>query len=329
MCRAGGRAAIAVLALVAARFTTAGPLVAQETPSQPTEAELLRAIESMRPVLEEARAAAAAARERRELEEAARPLSAAQLVRVGPLAILAPPEQAELAASLFEEVWRESFDGVSGSPSLAVHVFVFRWTWTSAEPLRVDAGASGHTALRRVELTRAWARTRGAAKVRVREALWAVLRNDLAEQSPLRGWVGSHPFPSGERVSRLVTLEPATENRECLAGDDDACLAALGLAGGGMSVPPEAPAMVLMEAVRMGGPGAWARLLERSHAEPAEALELAAGVEVRAVAAAWRDALLEQRPEIHAGLAGQAARALLWFLVLAGLATRSTRWRIA
>ena len=335
MCRGGGTvAAIRLGALLAVSLTAASALHAQQTsaqqaPPQQSEAELLRRIEASGPVLERARAAAEAARRRREQAEAERPLSRTELVRVGPISVLAPPEQAELARALFDEVWRASFAGISGSPALAEHVFVFRWTWTSAERLRVDPAATGHAAVQRVELTRMWTRTRAAARSSVRNALWAVLQRDLPEGSPLREWVGSHRFPSAERVSRLVTLTPSASTRGCLEGDDFACLAALGLAEGEGSLPPEAPTLVLMEAVRQGGAGAWARLLERRDAPPAEALAHAAAVGAPAVAAAWRDRLLEQRPEIHAGLAGQAARALLWVLALTALAMRSTRWRIA
>ncbi|HUF74655.1 MAG TPA: hypothetical protein VMM35_00185 [Longimicrobiales bacterium] len=326
MCRASVGAAGMVLA---ALFTTAPALAAQEAPSRPTEEELVRRLESLTPVLEEAFTADTAAARRRRLEEAERPRDVTELVRVGPLDILALPEQAELAAGLFEEVWRETFEGVMGSPALAEHVFVFRWAWTRAEPLRVDPAATGHAEVRRVELTRAWARTRAAATRSIRNAIWAVLQKDFPEESPLREWTGTQRLPTAERISRLVTLTPSDVNRACLAGDDGACLAALGLSGGEMTVPPEAPVMVLMEAIRLGGPGAWERLLERVDAEPTEALVHAAGIDAPAVAAAWRATLLAQRPEIHAGLGGQAARTLLWVLALAALAMRSTRWRIA
>ena len=321
-------AILALLGAVVAPSLSAAALHAQQAFPRPTEEALLGRIEALRPELVEARAAAEAAERRRAREAAAEPLPVTELVRVGPLGILALPEQTELAATLFEEVWRESFEGVSGSPALTDHVFVFRWAWMTAEPLRVDPAATGHTAVRRVELTRRWASTRAAARSNVRNAIWAVLQSDFPEGSPLREWIGAHRLPSGERVSRLVALSPSDANRSCLAGRDDACLAALGLSGAESSLPPDAPAMVLLEAVRLGGPGAWERLLELADADPAEALAHAAGVEASSVAGAWRDSLLEQHPEIHAGLGGQAARALIWFLALAALAMRSTRWRI-
>ena len=299
------------------------------TASPPTEEELLRRIDSLLPVLEEAEAAAAAAERRRAVEEEARPRPATEVVRVGPLHILARREQAELAATLFDDVWSEYFEGVTDSPTLAGRLFVFQWAWRRLDPLRVDPAVTGHADVQHIELTRAWVRTRGVARVRIRDAVWSALRSDLPEGSPLSRWIGSTGYPSREHVSRVLGTAPAGANRACLEGEAGACLAVLGLEGTGMSAPLEAPAMVLLEAVRLGGDGAWPRLLERRDAEPLDALAAAAGTDAEEVIGAWRAALLEERPEVHAGLAAQAARALLWVLAFGALATRSTRWRLA
>ncbi|HUP52200.1 MAG TPA: hypothetical protein VM198_06980 [Longimicrobiales bacterium] len=319
--------AVAVPLAVAATLATTD-LAAQQTASPPTEAELLRRIESLRLGHEEARVAAEAAERRRALDAAARPRLAALIVEVGPLRIVTLPEQAELAADLFGDVWRESFDAVAGSPALAEHVFVFQWAWRRVEPLSVDAAATGGAPVHRVELTRAWARTRGVARARIRDAVWEVLRSDIPDDSPLAGWTTRTGYPSTQRVARLVTMSPLETNRACLAGETSACLAALGLAADAMSVPPETPAMLLLEAIRIGGDGAWARLLEASEAAPLDALAHAAGVDTDALLAAWRTAVLNERPELHAGLGAQAARVLLWMLALAACAMRSTRWRL-
>jgi hypothetical protein len=96
-----------------------------------------------------------------------------------------------------------------------------------------------------------------------------------------------------------------------------------------MSVPPEAPAMLMLEAVRVGGDGAWERLLDRRDADPLDALIAAAGVDADVLLSAWRASLVEARPQVHAGLAAQGGRVLLWLIALAAAAMRSTRWRLA
>jgi hypothetical protein len=324
------RVALVVVALLVGAATLGvSDTVSQQPAPRPTEAELLRRIEALGPQLEEARIAAEAAERHRELEAEARPRRATEVVHVGPMHIVTLPEQSELAAQLFGDVWRNDFDGVVGSPALAEHVFVFQWAWRRVEPLRVDAAATGSSPVQHIHLTRAWARTRGVAKARIRDAVWAVLRSDLPEGSHLGRWIGSTGYPSTQRVARLFTTSPSDDNRACLAGVTDGCVAALGLSTGEMSVPPEAAAIVLLEAVRMGGSGAWARLLEARDAAPLDALAHAAGVDADAVMAGWLAAVLAERPEMHAGLGGQAGRVLLWVLALAAFATRSTRWRLA
>ena len=295
--------------------------------SLPTEQDLLRRIDFLLPVLDQARAAESAARERQRLEEARLP-AVTELVRVGPLHVLAPPDQAELAADLFGATWREHFEWASGSPSLAEHVFVFQWRWRSAEPLRIDPAATGHAGLQRVELTRAWARTRAAAQARVREAIWSVLRTDLPAGSPMAAWIGSNAYPVTERVSRRVITTASEPGRACVGGRTDACHVALGLAGDERTLPPEAPGMVLLEAVRLGGEGAWERLVERGDAAPVEALEHVAGADLESVITAWQSSVLAARPEVHAGLGWQAVRTLIWVLALMAFAMRSTRWRL-
>jgi hypothetical protein len=96
-----------------------------------------------------------------------------------------------------------------------------------------------------------------------------------------------------------------------------------------MTFTREATASVLVEAVRLGGGGAWERLLERSDAPPLEALTHAAGIDADALLDAWRLTLIGQAPDFHAGLGGQAGRVFLWVLILVACTARSTRWRVA
>jgi hypothetical protein len=81
-------------------------------------------------------------------------------------------------------------------------------------------------------------------------------------------------------------------------------------------------------ALRSGGEGAWSRLIENPEAEPADALEAAAGMPLEELVAGWRAYAVEHRPDSHADVGKGAAGALLWVLLLSTLATRSTRWRL-
>jgi hypothetical protein len=80
-------------------------------------------------------------------------------------------------------------------------------------------------------------------------------------------------------------------------------------------------------ALERGGDGAWARLLEDPDMPPEEALVYAAGVPLVELVSEWRAWVVSNRPQVYAGLTGTSALALLWILLFAALAARSTRWR--
>jgi hypothetical protein len=82
-------------------------------------------------------------------------------------------------------------------------------------------------------------------------------------------------------------------------------------------------------ALERGGEGAWTRLVENPSMPAEEALARAAGVPLEELVAEWRDWIVTNRPEVYAGTAGKSALALLWIVVFATLATRSTRWRFS
>lgn len=83
------------------------------------------------------------------------------------------------------------------------------------------------------------------------------------------------------------------------------------------------------QALERGGLGAWSRLVEDPSMSPEQALEYASGVDLEELVTEWRAWIVTNRPEVYAGLGGKSAFALLWVLVFAALATRSTRWRFA
>ena len=87
-------------------------------------------------------------------------------------------------------------------------------------------------------------------------------------------------------------------------------------------------AHVLWYAVRAGGEGAWRRALERREAPMPEVLTHVSGLPVDELVADWRADLIGHRPDVHAGLGGKGTRVLLWVLIFAAFAMRSTRWRL-
>jgi len=88
-------------------------------------------------------------------------------------------------------------------------------------------------------------------------------------------------------------------------------------------------AHALWFAVRLGGEGAWQRALERADAPPSEVLAHVSGLPIDEFLAAWRDEMIANRPDARAGLGGKGTRVLMWSLIFAALAMRSTRWRLA
>jgi hypothetical protein len=88
-------------------------------------------------------------------------------------------------------------------------------------------------------------------------------------------------------------------------------------------------AHLLWYAALTGGDGAWERALGSAEAPVPEALARIAGRPVERLVADWRTDVVAMRPDVHAGLGGRGTRALLWSLIFAALAMRSTRWRLA
>jgi len=81
-------------------------------------------------------------------------------------------------------------------------------------------------------------------------------------------------------------------------------------------------------AIRIGGPQAWERALERVDASPADVLTHASGLGSEELAASWLDETLQARPTLSADLAVTRWAVFIWVLIFLALALRSTRWRL-
>jgi hypothetical protein len=120
--------------------------------------------------------------------------------------------------------------------------------------------------------------------------------------------------------------------RRCVEGNDvracDPILAELDW----VTSPPVSDrlrAHLLWFAAREGGEGAWERAIDAGGTSVPEVLAQIADRPIEQLVQDWRAYVVTQRPDVHAGLGGRGARALLWSLIFAALAMRSTRWRLA
>ena len=118
--------------------------------------------------------------------------------------------------------------------------------------------------------------------------------------------------------------------RRCIgASDVEACDRLLkGYSASLSPLPGSVRGSLLWVALRRGGEGAWARLVEAPTRSPEDAVAHAAGVALPELVAEWRAWMIEQRPASHAGLGLQGLIGLLWLALFATLASRSTRWRL-
>lgn len=88
-------------------------------------------------------------------------------------------------------------------------------------------------------------------------------------------------------------------------------------------------AHVLWYAARVGSEPAWQNALSSREAPMHEALASISGRPIEQLVADWRAYVVAQRPDVHADLGGRSTRVLLWSLIFAALAMRSSRWRMA
>ena len=126
---------------------------------------------------------------------------------------------------LFAEVMRETFPGTDASPALRRHLFAFQWRLRLRQ-LDVLPGAGDQVI--RLDLYRAWARTRDQAKAEIRSAVARAFITDFITGSPMQGWLSSAQYSSEREAYRLLGLANTGATRACLEGSTGACGASLG-----------------------------------------------------------------------------------------------------
>lgn len=198
-------------------------------------AEVRARLDSLYPLLEEARVARDRAEAVRDSVALLRERPPQDTVRVGLLTVVATPEQADLAREVMTAVWRELEGKVTHSPSLEATIFGFNRSRTP-----VDFGlAEPHMAVE----APVWA-PRQMLLGNARQAVGSVLGRDLRD-TPLHRWASDwavRPPSRPEGIYRDLVVTASASNRRCLEGDAAACWASLGLD------LPEAPARVLYTA---------------------------------------------------------------------------------
>lgn len=115
-----------------------------------------------------------------------------------------------------------------------------------------------------------------------------------------------------------------------IAADLDACRRIVEALPGRVRAPLDGSvrSSLVATAIELGGPGAWARLVEYRDAPPIRTLEHVAGVPVEQLLSAWHAWVLDNRPVAYAELPTRSLLTLLWIAFFATLAMRSTRWRL-
>jgi hypothetical protein len=286
----------------------ARPAVAQES-----DADLVRRVEELQALVEQAQRDVTDASGRQVVAALDRQRGLTETVQVGPIRILALVEQADLAAELFEEVWREDFSAVTGSPSLERSVFTFEW-WGTGQPAELYWGAqtpgADRLVVRRVEVPRLWVPTRDGVRAEIRQALWTAFRDDFPNDSPMREWLYESGYATAGETYRLLATRWPGVSRACLGGDSDACTIGLGL------VPPTPEALsswfslIDLRRAVVAASHAWAGEIDRN--SPSARACVDAGVRTACVSA------LSGLRSIRGSTATEAHILLLWHAVSIG-----------
>ena len=128
--------------------------------------------------------------------------------------------------------------------------------------------------------------------------------------------------------NRPVTAE--SWNR-CTRGDDDACIQLLRAIPHHAIPQPldlEARRLLVYAALRLGGRGAYVRLLADSNAAMSNRLASAAGIGLDTLLSDWRREIIAARPAAVTIPPWGACIAFGWIVLLAGCALTSSRWRV-
>jgi len=132
-------------------------------------------------------------------------------------------------------------------------------------------------------------------------------------------------------VRRLNTSDIAGARASCLdAQRDDACMALLvdQDAAAGIPLPLGTRMTLLANALSLGGPAGYRQMAADTEASIKDRLVRISGVSADSLISSWRTEVFQGRPDGRSATRKLRWSSLLWLLVLAGVSTRSTRWRL-
>lgn len=189
---------------------------------QHTEQELLQTLDSLVPLLKDAREDARKAREeyRKQMDNKL----PTHEIQVGLLRLLVLPGEEETARDVVGRVWRQDYASwLDRSPSLGRGRVFFQWSVELAKPEFRSFD------VRAVQGER-W-RSRGYMEAGIREVISQALQGDLVNTPLASTWALPDMRPPQEpaNLTRQMMVTPSVAVRNCLGGDDQACLRALAL----------------------------------------------------------------------------------------------------
>lgn len=218
--------------LVLAAATVPPPAVAQQADLPATPEELRAHLDSLRPLLAEARRELDARSVRmdavrRAAAEAEARIDTFRVGGVGPR-VLTPADQAGSTRALFDRVWEEGFADLGHSPSLARSTITFQRAFGDPVPIHVDGDAhtlslDGWSSLER-------------ARSEIHRLLSNVMVHDLQpERNPVGLWLRADPLtpPPLASVYRRIAVTRSKATRACLGGDTASCASAMALGTSG------------------------------------------------------------------------------------------------
>ena len=189
--------------------------------AQQTEADLLRHLNSIRPLAEAAREEARAVYAAREEEERRRAAKVSlDTFSVGPLRIISPVDQRPLAEEMYTAAWADFDPFINDLPVAGRYYLTFAWPLAEG-PIVVDGDI--------IRMEAPWWRNRSVVERRTRQAIGALLHQDIGD-TRLGEWLTGEihaPTDPGEAYRRLA-LRQAESIRACLAGNATSCWAAMG-----------------------------------------------------------------------------------------------------
>lgn len=133
------------------------------------------------------------------------------------------------------------------------------------------------------------------------------------------------------RLNRASTASVERVVTRCLDDQrDDACAAVLAESdpAAAIPLPSGARGTLVAQALSLGGPSGYTQLMNPSDDPLKDRLVRASGVSADSLMSSWRASVFQARPDVSRDTNRSLWSTLMWFLVLAGISTRSTRWRL-